>query len=360
MATAASNVDLVASLDRIHIDIGRHHAELLTALREFDERDIYRTAGCRDAAEWLSGRYGWSRFKALRVVEAARRIPSLPAVEAALTSGRLDLDRVVELTRFAAPDTEKDLIAWARRRTVSAVRHRADLERVKAPRETKRNDTERYVVFETDGDACMMDMHARMTVEEGRTLAQAVERLAAEVPTGTAATRRADALVALASGESVPGKRPLLVVHTDLSALSSKTKCSEAGEGVIHPDVARRIACDGRIQMVLDDPTGTTRAVSSPTYAIPPRLREQVLWRDGYRCTFPGCYLAHHIDVHHMVPWPKGPTELDNLGTVCRFHHKLLHEHGWIMLLRSGRVQWRRPNGDIYDPAPVGARAGPE
>jgi hypothetical protein len=60
-------------------------------------------------------------------VAASHVIPKLPLVSQALERGSLCLDKVVELCRFATPETERELIAWARRVSVATVRHRADV-----------------------------------------------------------------------------------------------------------------------------------------------------------------------------------------------------------------------------------------
>jgi HNH endonuclease len=54
-----------------------------------------------------------------------------------------------------------------------------------------------------------------------------------------------------------------------------------------------------------------------------------VKYRDGYRCTFPGCGAKRFVEVHHIVAWSNGPTDLPNLMCVCSFHHDLLHQHDW-------------------------------
>jgi hypothetical protein len=36
-------------------------------------------------------------------------------------------------------------------------------------------------------------------------------------------------------------------------------------------------------------------------------------------------------DVHHLVPYPLGPTNLDNLVPLCRRHHVMAHEGGWTL-----------------------------
>jgi hypothetical protein len=48
---------------------------------------------------------------------------------------------------------------------------------------------------------------------------------------------------------------------------------------------------------------------------------------------------------------------LDNLTLVCKFHHRLIHIHGWRVALgrQAGIVHWFRPDNRRYEPS----RAGP-
>jgi hypothetical protein len=45
----------------------------------------------------------------------------LPAIAESLAAGELSIDKVVELTRFATPDDEWCLIAWAKRVSCGAI-----------------------------------------------------------------------------------------------------------------------------------------------------------------------------------------------------------------------------------------------
>ena len=47
--------------------------------------------------------------------------------------------------------------------------------------------------------------------------------------------------------------------------------------------------------------------------------------RDGV-CRYPGCHESRYVDAHHIKHWADGgETSLDNLVTLCRFHHRQLH-----------------------------------
>ncbi|MDQ3662729.1 MAG: hypothetical protein M3454_17080 [Actinomycetota bacterium] len=75
----------------------------------------------------MAGQLGISQWSAARWVVASHALSKLLLISEALQSGRLGLDKVVELCRFATPDTEQELITWARRVTLGTVRQRADV-----------------------------------------------------------------------------------------------------------------------------------------------------------------------------------------------------------------------------------------
>ncbi|MGH2681858.1 MAG: DUF222 domain-containing protein, partial [Actinomycetota bacterium] len=169
--------------------------------------------------------------------------------------------------------------------------------------------------------------------------------------------RRADALVALCSAriaQDADPDRATVVVHAQLEDLVSGRRGAEIEGGpVIHPETARRLACDGRVQVVIEDqagqPVGLGRMAREPSAWMLRQLR----YRDS-ECRFPGCGARRFTQAHHIVWWERGGrTDLDNLLLVCSFHHKLVHEHGWAVRRdRDGTVLWFRHDGTPY-------RAGP-
>src|SRR5678815_564817 len=68
---------------------------------------------------------------------------------------------------------------------------------------------------------------------------------------------------------------------------------------------------------------------------VTPRLRRQVLARDHYRCTVPGCRSARNLDLHHIeFQSDGGSNEMCNitvLCTLCRARHKLHYAGSLVM-----------------------------
>ena len=118
--------------------------------------------------------------------------------------------------------------------------------------------------------------------------------------------------------------------------------------GHVHAETARRIACDAAISRVLLDPAGQPLDVGRRTRIIPPALRRALTTRDQ-GCRFTGCDRPPAwTDAHHVQHWIHGgPTSLSNLVLLCRHHHRLVHEGGWVIVLDHGKPIFLRPDGSI-------------
>jgi HNH endonuclease len=84
--------------------------------------------------------------------------------------------------------------------------------------------------------------------------------------------------------------------------------------------------------------------------SIPPAIRRALRTRDA-GCRFPGCTHERYVDAHHIEHWADGgETKLSNLVTLCRLHHRLVHE-GQIRIETPPEGGWRfvRPDGRHYE-----------
>jgi predicted restriction endonuclease len=76
-------------------------------------------------------------------------------------------------------------------------------------------------------------------------------------------------------------------------------------------------------------------------------MRTALGLRDG-GCRFPGCDRPlEWTDGHHIRHWADGgETSLDNLVSLCRRHHRAVHEEGWqITLGRDRKIVVTEPCG---------------
>jgi hypothetical protein len=373
------DIDPVAAFDTERAAVVSAQRRLFDSIVRCERAEVWRRDGSRDLAQWLSARLGISSWAARRWVSAAHALERLPTISAAFETGSLSVDKVVELTRFATPATEGELVSWARRVSPAAVRRRADLAARRDIEDVREADTARYLRGWWHDDGARYGLEGCFPADQGVVIERALRRIAERVPEvpeglvygdGTpvpsevrAERRCADALFVMASGGLASDPDPesaTLVVHAELDALRGDGGgCEVEGGPVIHPEVAARLCCDSRLQVTLRDDHHKVVGVGWSSRNPPEWLQRALRHRDG-GCTFPGCHLRHFVHAHHIVRWPTGPTNLPNLVLVCPFHHKLVHEHAWrVELDRHDAVKWFRPDGRPFDPTASGVCRAP-
>jgi hypothetical protein len=93
------------------------------------------------------------------------------------------------------------------------------------------------------------------------------------------------------------------------------------------PDTARRLTCDCALVPMILKPDGTPIDVGRKTRVVPTGLARALRLRDRH-CTYPGCD-SRATDAHHIKHWAQGgETNLENLTSLCEFHHTRVHEGG--------------------------------
>jgi len=112
------------------------------------------------------------------------------------------------------------------------------------------------------------------------------------------------------------------------------------------------LACDSLISWMRHDSRGNVVDVGRRHREPPPALRRALRERDRCRCRFPGCN-NRRVDAHHVKAWGKGGrTCLTNLVSLCRYHHRLMHKHGYQIKVRSAGIDFYRPNGVLIENSP--------
>lgn len=109
-------------------------------------------------------------------------------------------------------------------------------------------------------------------------------------------------------------------------------------EGVPLPAPAsERLGCDAAVSRIVFGPSGVPLELGRSQRLFSPAQRKALAVRDA-GCRFPGCNRPpRYTDAHHIVPWSKGgASDLDNAVLLCRFHHRLVHEGGWVIGTPSG------------------------
>jgi hypothetical protein len=179
------------------------------------------------------------------------------------------------------------------------------------------------------------------------------------VPRVPIGVRRADALGVMAESflkhgiESLSGgDRHQIIVHVDADTLADccEGRCEIEEGPSMAAETARRLACDSSVIPLIENDQGEPLNVGRTTRTISPALRRLLNARDK-GCRFPGCTHTRFVDAHHIEHWADGgETKPSNLVTLCRHHHRCVHEGGFqIHVLDDGAWRFLRPDGRCVD-----------
>jgi hypothetical protein len=158
------------------------------------------------------------------------------------------------------------------------------------------------------------------------------------------------------SWSSRVGRRPpahvTIVVPLSTALGVTDAPCEVPGRGWVAADHARQIMLnDGSTwrSLAVEARTGTALHLQTSAYRPTARMRAHVEAVDG-TCRGPGCTVAAaRCDLDHDIPWPHGPTHVDNLTSKHRAHHSLhTHGHWQVRRDRDGSVHWRTKAGRSY------------
>lgn len=380
------------------VEFARARARLDAAeaatIAEFDHRGCCIPDGAVNTKAWLAHHTGIGRATAGARVLLAKRLRRMPAMADALAGGEVTDSHARALGRCLTPRT---LEAFARDETTLVEHAKAleadDFDKVIA-RWLQLNDldgpdpgAERPSEMRTSsmlGGRVRLD--GELDLEDGVEFLAELEALYDELwradqaaddtdplRTRSHAQRNAAALVEMARRSSATGdrdhdhtphtaptrsrpRRPQLIVLTDPAALAGDpTGTAELEDGTPLPfSILHRWACDSCIGRVVMAGSSTPIDLGTTTYTPSVAQRRALIARDR-GCIVPGCKRKPRwCQAHHVTPWPKGPTNLDNLVLVCTRHHKHIHNRtialtpdtttrGWIATRPDGTPLRQRP-----------------
>ena len=368
-----------------HINAANCH--LLRLIARFDEQEGWNEGGVRSCAHWLAWKCGYSEGAAREKVRTARALENLPKISATFARGELSYSMVRALTRKAGADTEDLYLMYAQHSTVSQVERLVQghehAEKLQSPEAGSLQHEARSLSYMLDGDGCWT-FKAKLPPEAGELLIKTLDAVVSQdedeqaggpagpeyiggtyrippdtngKPRKTFNQKRADALTAmaehyLATQEQQEGtvslkghERCQVMLHVDVDTLRQRSSRGESaskhhehadphkncrldnGSTWLHPDTARRLSCDASLVTVLKDKKGKVLNIGRRARIVPPKIRRALEVRDENCCRFPGCSSKQYLDAHHIHHWAEGgETSLDNMVTLCRYHHRALHQ----------------------------------
>ena len=353
----------------------------LALVAEFDREKAFERHGLANTAQWLNWQCGIGPEAAREKVRVARSLEELPEIADAFSKGEISYSKVRAMTRVATPANESVLVHVARHGTAAHVEKLARkfkwTQRRDAAKLAQRQHEQRSVSYFFDIDDEFV-LNARLPREIGAVVRKALETavealreplrkgedVSAETPLQIAANaQRADALRHIAelflahqgeaTGAGASADRVQVVVHIDQAVLSEQQRaedephrCELEDGPALALDTARRLACDSTVVGIVEGQGGEPLDIGRKTRSIPAAISRALKARDG-GCRFPGCDRTRFCDGHHVVHWANGgETKLENLVTLCGFHHRLVHEGGYgLRRTDDGVLIFTRPDG---------------
>ena len=195
------------------------------------------------------------------------------------------------------------------------------------------------------------------------------EATGGETPVPSRAQACAEALGELVDrGSGVPegsGKLPepeIVVILNDTGDTEDGGELTDDDGNHLSPHILRFIIAAAMIRPLEVSGSGDPLRMGRTLRYANRHHRRALLARDG-GCIFPGCDRpASWCDVHHVDEWDaNGPTDIDNIGLLCRHHHRVTHRPGWTMTptalpsdpntthSNGVRFRWRTPTGRLID-----------
>ena len=135
-------------------------------------------------------------------------------------------------------------------------------------------------------------------------------------------------------------------------------RCHVEDGPAISVTTAQMIACSSAWSWMLHDSAGKLLDLGRRRRRPSAALRRAARERDACRCRFPGCE-SRRADLHHIQYWSNGGrTSLDNLVSLCKRHHLLVHERSYLVAAaRDGTFMFYCSNGTAIPSCPQLAQA---
>jgi uncharacterized protein DUF222/HNH endonuclease len=326
-------------IHRLELAMRALSARMLERVSELDE-EWPDDPAVPDLACELAVRLGISARTAAERLRIARALRELPNIALAHAEGRMSLDQLRWVSRFATAETDRDWAGRASRMRPDALRLEFLRQQVVRRRDAERQHAGRSASMSWDEERKEFEFHANLGAEQGAAVEEALNSAAQHVATDEDAddrrgARLADAFHGLVTSSGPQSQRPTLVIHADAEVVAGTNDgsrhLSETSNGAqLSNEAVRRLACDARVLWALEK-NGAPVGIASKGRVVTDHQMELLMFRDR-GCTFPGCGSRWFLHAHHIQHWADGgKTSLENLTLLCGSHHRRLHKGDWTI-----------------------------
>jgi HNH endonuclease len=303
----------------------------LVLLADFDARHGWASWDMNSCASWLSWKCQMSSGTAREHVRVARALRDLPVIRAEFAAARLSYAKVRALTRIATPATEAGLAEIAGPMTGNQLERFARAHRQVSAADDAAARIRRRLTWRFEEDGSLAGTF-RLPPLQGAVLLKALRAATGDLE------HPHDSGGAGVSAETPPPPRPVPSHPADLA------RCHAEDGPALSVSTAQMLSCGAILSWMRHDGDGAVLDLGRrrrPNAALRRAARE----RDKCRCRFPGCE-SRRIDLHHIQHWINGGrTSLDNLVSLCKYHHLLVHDRGYLIAAGQSGFAFFRPDG---------------
>jgi hypothetical protein len=130
-------------------------------------------------------------------------------------------------------------------------------------------------------------------------------------------------------------------------------RCHVEDGPAISVTTAQMLTCNAPLSWMIHDRDGTILDLGRRRRRPSSAQRRAARERDHCRCRYPGCE-SRRTDLHHIQYWANGGrTSLDNLINLCKRHHMLIHDRGYLIANAGGTFTFYQPDGTVLPANPA-------
>jgi hypothetical protein len=307
----------------------------LVLLGDFDARRGWASWEMNSCASWLSWKCQMSSGTAREHVRVARALRDLPVIRGEFGAGRLSYVKVRALTRIATPDNEAGLAEIAGPMTGNQLERFARAHRQVSSADDAAARLRRRLAWRLEDDGSLSGTF-HLPPLQGAVLLKALRAAVGDLEHPHVSAETPAAAPPVAGDPADPAR------------------CHVEDGPAISVTTAQMIACSSTWSWMLHDSAGQLLDVGRRRRRPTSALRRAARERDKCRCRFPGCE-SRRVDLHHIQYWSHGGrTKLTNLVSLCKYHHMLVHERGYLIAAaRDGTFAFYRPDGTAIAASPA-------
>lgn len=282
-------------------------SDLIRILRNVERLKIYRKLEKRSLFKYATECLKLDDAIAYALITIARKSATVPQLERAIVEKRLTASKASRIVSVLTPSNANELIQFAQNHTKSEVEFEMARRNPKAASRNRAKPISGEFV------------ELQVTIKK-----ETLEKL-----------KRVESLLAQKGQDSGWGNLLDQALDQYIEKHDPVKKAERAQKRKLGP---------GRVKLkpIVEKPSFTAYQKRTPLTA---EQKHAVFARDQGRCTHMGsnshrCNSDRWIQVHHIIPVSQGGTNaLENLTTLCSFHHDLAHQ---LSLPIEGQVTWLR------------------